>query len=63
MYVSSQLYALVTLPLVKDLLVGSQSKSRYFVGKKSFLPLIKIESQFPDHPAWSMAETWNFPPT
>jgi len=61
--VSSQLYALVTLPLGKDLLGGSQSQSRYFGEKKSFFPLMKIESQFPDHPAWSMAGTWNFPPT
>jgi hypothetical protein len=29
---------------------------------KSLLPLMGIESQFPDHPAWSVAENWNFPP-
>jgi hypothetical protein len=63
MLVSSQLYTLVIWPLGKDLLNGSQRQSRYFGEKKSFLPLMGIESQFLDHPAWNMAETWNFPPT
>jgi hypothetical protein len=34
-----------------------------FWREEIFLALMKIESQFPDHPAQSVAESWNFPPT